>query len=354
MNFEFFEFSEKEKGAWDDFVIHHPYGSVHQISDWKSFQEKIPGREQVFGFGVRDTDSGAILATTFAVRMEMGVLGKFWFYSARGPVFDPDQSLEAGIFLIEQVSKKLKEAGGVFWRIDPYFSENDYHLLSKARLGNLAFRFLPATQNYQPENTLEIDLSKSDDEIMAGMKRKGRYNINLARKKGVKIKAISGNEVTEKDINDFWKLNNETTTRDKFASHGKDYYQNFCQLLSDYSILFFAEAEDGTRIASAISTFCGKKAIYYFGASTSDPDYRNLMAPYLLQWEMMQYAKTKGCTSYDFLGIAPENEPNHPYAGISEFKWKFGGERKVYASGREIVFSSLWYNIYKLAKRIKN
>ena len=349
---EFFEFSADNKNDWDNFVINHKYGSIHQVADWKDFQETIPGRGQVFGFGVKD-ESGEILATTFTVRMEMGMLGKFWFYSARGPVFDPDNDLEAGTFLIQEVSKKLKATGAVFWRIDPYFSEENYDAL-KARFANFAFGFEPATQNYQPENTLEIDLRKSDEEILADIKRKGRYNINLARKKNVKVIAIPGDKVTGKDIEDFWKLNNETTSRDGFASHGKEYYKNFCQKLSEHTVLFFAQATDGTRIATAISTFCGGKAIYYFGASTSDPEYRNLMAPYLLQWEMMQYGKIKGCESYDFLGIAPENNPKHPYAGISEFKWKFGGERKVYATGKEICFSRFWYNLYQAVKRIKN
>jgi len=69
---------------------------------------------------------------------------------------------------------------------------------------------------------------------------------------------------------------------------------------------------------------------------------------------MMQYAKKKGCKSYDFLGIAPENEPLHPYAGISEFKWKFGGERRIYASGKEIVFQKTWYWLYRLVKKLKS
>ena len=77
------------------------------------------------------------------------------------------------------------------------------------------------------------------------------------------------------------------------------------------------------------------------------------MAPYLLQWDMVQFAKNKGCLTYDFLGIAPEDEPKHPYAGISEFKWKFGGNRKVYGSGHEISFRPFWYLIYRIAKYLK-
>jgi peptidoglycan pentaglycine glycine transferase (the first glycine) len=340
---EFFSFSDANKASWDDFVKQSPTGSIHQISDWKNFQEKIPGRGPDLGFGVRDKDSGEILATTFCVRMEMGMLGKFWWYSARGPVFDLKKNEAAGKFLIEHVAQELKKIGGVFWRFDPYFS---------SELQGLGVQTCLAIQNYQPTDTLEIDLTKSNETILAEMKRKGRYNINLAQRKGVNIVALENGKCTPQDLDDFWKLNNETTTRDKFSGHQKSYYKFLLEELKDYAVLFFAEYE-GRRIATAISTFCADKAIYYFGASSSDGEVRNLMAPYLLQWEMMQYAKEKECKTYDFLGIAPEGVKKHAYSGISEFKWKFGGYRKTYISGKEIVLNSFWYIVYKLVKRLK-
>lgn len=359
MAFAFFQYSENIKNEWDTFVTNHLYGSIHQISAWKPFQQSITGREEVLGFGVKNSETNEILATTFCVRMDTGMFGKYWYYSARGPVFDPEKNMEAGQVLIKNIIQELRKTDALFWRIDPYFSPQKDRLQTDLYEG---INIFPATQNYQPTDTLEINLTKSDDQILSEMKRKGRYNINLARNKGITIKAIPGNEVTEKDLGDFWNLNNETTSRDSFSGHQKSYYWNFChKLVGDglkpshpYTTLFFAEAENGTRIATAINTHCGKKAIYYFGASTSDPNYRNLMAPYLLQWEMMQYAKKQGCTSYDFLGIAPENDPDHPYVGISEFKWKFGGERKVYDTGKEIVLKPFWYNLYRFAKRIRN
>lgn len=350
MNLQFFLYSKQIKNDWDTFVKNHNYGSIHQIAAWKPFQESIPGREQVLGFGAREKDTGEILATTFCVRMETGLLGKYWYYSARGPVFDPEINLDAGQFLINNIIQELSKTDALFWRMDPYISP-----FCEDGLGDFldpTVQAHPAIQNYQPTNTLEIDLTKPDDQILAEMKRKGRYNISLARKKGVKVTTIPGNKTTKNDLADFWNLNNETTSRDSFSGHQKDYYWNFCHQLAPHTTLFFAEAEDGTRIATAINTHCGKKAIYYFGASTSDPNYRNLMAPYLLQWEIIQYAKKQGCTSYDFLGIAPENDPDHPYTGISEFKWKFGGDRKVYDTGKEIVLKPWWYLLYKTAKAL--
>jgi len=342
MSLEIFQFSKENQKEWDEFVLNSPFGSIHQISDWKSFQEKIPGRGPVLGFGV--TENNKIKAVVFCVRMDTGIPNKFWWYSARGPVFDPQKNKKAGELLVKEVAKKLKQEGGMFWRFDPYFSALEFELCG--------VRTHDATQNYQPTDTLEIDLAKSNDQILSEMKRKGRYNINLARKKGVKIVAIPDGQFTDQDLADFWELNNQTTERDKFSGHEKSYYEKLLKELKGQAVLFFAEFQN-KKIATAISTFCGKKAIYYFGASSSSPEVRNLMAPYLLQWEMMQYAKKKNCQTYDFLGIAPEGEKHHSYAGISEFKWKFGGERKTYIGGQEVVFNRFWYGVYRLVKKLK-
>lgn len=342
---QFFEYSSSVSKEWDNFVLCSKKGSIHQLSTWKPFQETIQGRGPVLGWGMRN-NAGKIVATTFVVKMDTGFRGKKWWYSARGPVFDEDKY---GLDLIEYVSQKLKSEGGIFWRFDPYVSQDQVQTLLE--LGKNKVR--TSIQNYQPTDTLILNLTKTDEQLLAEMKRKGRYNINLAQKKGIKCIKIEGKKVSEKDLNDFWRLNNETTNRDTFSGHEKTYYRNFLTLLSPHADLFFAETEDGTRIATAISTFTRDKAIYYFGASTSDSKYRNLMAPYLLQWTMIQEAKERKCTTYDFLGIAPENEPNHAYAGISEFKWKFGGTRQIFAPGQEIVFDAFWYWLYRMAKIVR-
>ncbi len=344
MSLKLFEYTDTVREKWDNFVLSCSLGSIHQISDWKKFQESIPGRGEVLGFGVQK--NGKILATTFCVRMETGFLKKFWYYSARGPVFEM-KNHDAAKFLIKNVSKKLSEKNGIFWRFDPYLPQTSCQ--EKCGCSNL---IKPATQDYQPTDTLEINLTLSEDEILKQMKRRGRNGINKSTKRGVKIEIIENGKFSKQDLKNFYNLNLETTSRDKFSGHGIEYYQKFLSKLKNHAVLFFATFE-GKYIASAISTFCGDKAIYYFGASTSDRELNKLKAPTLLQWKMMKYAKTKGCKTYDFLGIAPENQPNHSYAGISQFKHGFGGYRKTYQSGKEITLNKFWYWIYKLVKKFK-
>ena len=340
MSYEFGTYSVHDADAWDRFVLEHPQGSVHLLTTWRDLQMTIPGRGEVLGFWAKKDNQ--LCAVVWCVRMRTGVGKTYWYYSARGPVLDTeDQELKT--FFLERVRKDLSHTKALFWRCDPYWQEQDWRGIEG---------FFPGAQNYQPTDTLLLDLTKSEETLLQEMKRKGRYNINLAQKKDLSYHMATTSEERKRGLEIFWELNEQTTSRDGFAGHDRSYYEKFLEALEGSAEVFWLE-KDTVPLAAAISTFCGKKAIYYFGASTSDPAYRNLMAPYLLQWRMIQEARKRGCLSYDFLGIAPENDPNHPYAGISEFKWKFGGARHTYAAGREYPLRPVLYRLYRFAKRLK-
>ncbi len=343
--YSFFQYKDTLAPEWDDFVNQQDTGSIHQISKWKKFQESIPGREIVLGFGLRDPNH-KIIATTWCVKMNTGFLGKFWFYSARGPVFaTANKSIQT--HFLKLVSKELKKESGIFWRLDPYFTDEDWSEIRKE------IKLKEATKNFQPTDALMLDLELSEEEILAQMKRTGRRNLKIAQKSDLTIESISPEKLTQKDVEDFYSLNTETTTRDKFSGHEASYYKHFIEKLAPMTQLYFV-ATSQTRIAAAITTFCDKKAIYYFGASTSKPEYRDLRAPYALQWKMILDAKARGCNTYDFTGITPADQPNHPYAGITQFKTRFGGYRSTFASGKEIPLNNFWYTIYRTVKKLKS
>ena len=96
-------------------------------------------------------------------------------------------------------------------------------------------------------------------------------------------------------------------------------------------------------------------AVYYYGASSDE--YRNVMAPYLVQWTAIQEAKKRGCETYDFLGVAPpfdgaqdlrDDVVDHPWAGVTSFKKKFGGEGVEFSEPFDLVLRPLVYSAYKL------
>jgi lipid II:glycine glycyltransferase (peptidoglycan interpeptide bridge formation enzyme) len=102
----------------------------------------------------------------------------------------------------------------------------------------------------------------------------------------------------------------ETTARDSFAGNTLEYYKVFLDSLEN-SQMFFAYHEEEI-IAAGIFVVEGDVMTYYYGASSSNK--RNLMAPYLLQWTAIEHAIKRGCKTYDFLGVAGDDEKNSSLA----------------------------------------
>jgi len=203
----------------------------------------------------------------------------------------------------------------VFIRCDPpWFIDDARYMQDGAEASGLPFR--RAAADIQPPDTVHIDLSLSDDEILLGMKQKWRYNIGLAEKRGVII-----SEPGSQSLELFYRLLEETARRDGIAIHNFAYYRTLFELCN-YMRLYIARLEEDV-LAAIIVLYRGTQATYLYGASSNIK--RNLMAPYALQWKAMQDAKAQGCLVYDLFGIPPTEDPNHPMAGLYRFKTGFGG-----------------------------
>lgn len=197
--------------------------------------------------------------------------------------------------------------------------------------------------------TALIDLSQSEDEILAQMKPKGRYNTRLAEKKWVIVKKV---DKTQENIKIYFDLMQETTERDDFSGNTLEYYMHFLEIIPE-SELFLAYKDD-TPIAGWIFVFGQELAIYYYGASTSDRAYRNLMAPYALQWAAIMHAKSLGISMYDFLWIASPDEKSSPLAGVTDFKLKLTPLIKEVSKSYLYVPSKWKYRVFLWFKYLKN
>lgn len=249
---------------------------------------------------------------------------KCYFYCPKGPDELNDN------FIVE-LNALAKKEGAIFARIEPS------KINTKKRLKKVG--------SVQPDSTLILSLEKSEDELASEMKQKTRYNLNLAIKKGVEIEKTTDPE----KIDIFYNVLKETTNRDDFKGHPKEYYKKMLETLGQEGIvrLYLAKLED-KYIAANIVSFWGDTVAYLHGASSNE--YRNVMAPYLLQWEAIKDAKSEGYIFYDFWGIAPNDNPRHKWAGVTRFKKGFGGEQVNYLGTFDLVFSKKWYLIYRLAR----
>ena len=225
-------------------------------------------------------------------------------------------SPRCGLFNLEKIKEIAKKENSIFFKIEP---------LGKVK----GFR---KSHDLQPRKTLILDLVKED--LLEKMHSKTRYNIKLAEKKGVVIK--------KGKFEDFWRLTCKTTKRDNFKSHPKDYYK---KMLNIPGVELFAAEYKGKVIVCNIVMFFEKQAIYLHGAS--DYSFRNVMAPFLLQWKQILEARKRKCEIYDFRGIDEKKWP-----GITRFKKGFNGQEVISPGAYDFVFNPLWYFIYKVGRKI--
>jgi lipid II:glycine glycyltransferase (peptidoglycan interpeptide bridge formation enzyme) len=207
--------------------------------------------------------------------------------------------------------------------------------------------FFPSHHDIQPPRTLVVDLTQSEDQILAGMKQKTRYNIRLAQRKGVVIRQTC-------DIDTFYQLMEETSVRDAFGVHTKEYYRRALELFEPPGNCVLLCAEYNEQPIAAIMIFSqGKRAWYFYGASSNQ--HRHLMAPYLLQWNAIQWAQERGCKEYDFWGVPDHDleylednflEQQGNLWGVYRFKRGFGGELRRTIGAWDRVYLPILYKFY--------
>jgi len=201
-----------------------------------------------------------------------------------------------------------------------------------------------SARHEQPEATRILNLQLSDEELLAQMHQKGRYNIKVAQKNGVRVEH-------SQDIDAYADLARQTAIRDHYKAAPKYQYQAFLEHLPGSFLLLAYTAENSKPIAGLLGVTWEKMGIYYYGAS--DHAHRASMAPYLLQWEAMQYCKQNGCTTYDLLGVAPADaDEDHPWKGISGFKEKFGGTLITYPPEKRILLKRLMNAMLKTKRKV--
>ncbi len=246
---------------------------------------------------------------------------------------------------LEKIRRIAKKENAIFLKLEFKDSVNK-EMLKK-------FKFKKST-NIQFQKTIILDISQPEQELLKQMHQKTRYNIRLAEKKEIEIKK------GKKYFEDFWKLLKDTAKKGGFHTHLKEHYR---KMLNIPGVEIFIAIYNKKIIAANIVMFYKETAIYLHGAS--DYQYRNLMAPHLLQWHQILEAKKQGCSEYDFWGIDEKKWP-----GLTRFKRGFapqarsalrgpvgpkarGSKEIVYPGAYDLVFQSLWYKIYKLAKIFK-
>lgn len=219
-------------------------------------------------------------------------------------------------------------------------------LLKDLRFTNYDLR-VKEVLSLQPQKTTILDLQKSEEELLRAMREKTRYNIRLAERKDVRITKQESKSKEAFEV--FWRLLAETAEREGFSLHEKIYYKKLLEIKTDSfsNELFFAEFQ-GKVMAAALVNFYRTSGTVTYLHGCSSREYREVMAPHLLHWRVIQEAKKRNFSSYDFWGIDEKKWP-----GLTRFKTGFGGTTVVRPEAVDVVYRSFWYTIYKIAKKLR-
>jgi lipid II:glycine glycyltransferase (peptidoglycan interpeptide bridge formation enzyme) len=313
---------------WDQYLRKQPDVHLLQTGEWGELKSAFGWKPVRL---VNETSGVQILFRRLPLGFTIGYIPKAAFSF---------QQLAINEGLWREIDIVCRKNRAIFFKLEPDLWDD-----RKPDTRHLKLEASP--HNIQPPRTIIVDIKGGEDEILARMKQKTRYNIRLAEKKGVTVRAWE-------NIETFHKMMLVTGGRDGFGVHSLEYYRRAYELLHPKQMGEILVAEyDGRPLAALFVARSGKCAYYLYGASTDEE--RNRMPTYLLQWEAMKWAKVRGCEEYDLWGVPDEEEAtleanfeqrHDGLWGVYRFKRGFGGELKRAAQALDRVYNPLLYWAY--------
>ncbi|MGI5911325.1 MAG: lipid II:glycine glycyltransferase FemX [Syntrophomonadaceae bacterium] len=327
---------DQEMERYNQFITSHYKGHFLQLWEWGEVKQGM-GWEPL---PLVLEEDGEIRAALLILKrhLPVPVLNKCIFYSPRGPVVDIE-SEELCYALFEGAAKVAQEHNAIFLKIDPDVLVNNQKFTEILKKCSFTKKETGVDfEGVQPTFVFRLDIRPSEINLLQNMHSKWRYNIKLASRKGVIIKEAKEKE----DLKTFYRILQETAARDKFLIRGYEYYEliwNYL-IIKGYAQIFLAEYQ-GKIISAALAMILGDKAWYLYGASSNEN--RNVMPNYLIQWEMIRWARRKGCTIYDFRGVSGDLDESNPLYGLYRFKKGFNGEFIQFIGEWDRIYSPLFY-----------
>ncbi|MGQ9599591.1 MAG: lipid II:glycine glycyltransferase FemX [Anaerolineae bacterium] len=309
--------------TWDQTLLNLPNPHILQSWAWGEFKSRHGWQATRLLF----VEGDQIRAAASVLQRRLPGLPVSLLYVPKGPALDWNDLEQAAQVLAALEGWSRSQKAG-FIKIDPdvYYPEGTPPFSPRPACAPAIACLLTArgwrfsNEQVQFRNTVLLDLARSEDELLAAMKSKFRYNVQLATRRGVVIRSGAPT-----DLEQFYQLYAETARRDGFPIRPPDYYLDAweCFIRTGQAHLFLAEVE-GEAIAGLMLFTFGPTAWYFYGASADR--HRQLMPNNLLQWEAIRHARAMGCTLYDLWGAPDHLEESDPMWGVVRFKLGLGGQ----------------------------
>jgi peptidoglycan pentaglycine glycine transferase (the first glycine) len=346
------------------FLQTREWGQVKSKYGWRPLYAVWDGDDSFSLFSEKDGGSLNVdNCRAAALLLKRQVLNKGFakrlaiLYTPKGPLLDwSDQPLRNRV--LKDLQSFARRQGAIFLKMDPDVvlgtgvpggeEEDQAGQAILTELEQRGWRYSP--DQIQFRNTVLIDLAASEDEILARMKQKTRYNVRLAEKKGVVLRVG-----TQRDFSMLYRMYAETSVRDGFVIRDEGYYrtvwETFMQpggeLLQRGSLPacepLIAEV-DGEAVAAIFVFYFASRAYYVYGMSRNA--HREKMPTYLLQWEAMKHARARGCSTYDLWGAPEIFDESDSMWGVYRFKEGLGGQVVRTLGAWDFAPSIFWYKTY--------
>lgn len=320
---------ELSASEWDAFLSDHPRAHLLQTAAWGD----LKGR---FGWKVERLQVGDCGAQVLFRRLPLGLT---LAYVPKGPVGNWIPTL------LPDLDALCRRRRTFALKVEPDSTEDPDMAAALSAHG-----LLPSPHTVQPRRTLIVDLSGNEEDVLCRMHQKTRYNIGLAIRKGVTVHPWD-------DVAAFSSMLQDTGARDRFSPHVPDYYRYAYNLFRGSGAGELLVAEVTGKALAALMVFArGTRAWYLYGASAGHE--RQRMPTYLLQWEAMRWARSRGCQQYDLWGVpdADFGQLEDEFAsrsdglwGVYRFKRGFGGTLVRSAGAWDRPYNALLYRVYRLA-----
>jgi lipid II:glycine glycyltransferase (peptidoglycan interpeptide bridge formation enzyme) len=306
---------------WNDIQLRSTRRSFLTASDRIEFQKNHGKEIKQFLIFDNQTPIGLIYLEIYRRKIAK------YAYAPHGPVLLDEFLLSSEVYqkLSEFGKEFIRSENLNFFRIDPIIEEENQSMLKNSGWSNSMILG-------QARHQWLMNISDTEEEILKNLDKDTRYYVNRGQKKGVIVKIATD----EKILEDFIDLMHQTKERQNFSNFDDDYYRDQWRNLRPVGMteIFVAYFED-KPVAGALMNYYDKTSYYSHAGSTSDPELSKLASAYYLHWEMIKYAKQKGCTTYDFWGVIPKGI-KHDWRGLSDFKMKFNGELRSLVGVHEV------------------
>lgn len=339
---------------WEYFLLNFTDAHILQTRQWGDLKARFGWQVvRVIANATHNNARGQVGAQILFRKLPFGFsIG----YIPKGPIgqAEPQGNEVLWPALWTEIDLLSQQRHAVFLKVEPDLIEPETKSLeiSDLDVGFSLPGFYPSQHSIQPRRTLLVDISDDEGEILQRMKQKTRYNIRLAQKRGILVSTCS-------DLGTFFRLLQATGSRDGFSVHSQAYYQFAYDLFHPLGLCeIFQANHNGEPIACLMVFARGHRAWYFYGGSADV--HRDLMPSYLLQWEAMRWAKSRGCQAYDMWGVPDfsldilESQFTHRSDGlwgVYRFKRGFGGELKRSEGPQDRVYHPLLYRAYRLWMR---